>query len=141
MKNLVVLVDANVILDYYQEREGHFPYAQRFLEYCTTPSVKGYVSFYSISIIWYALRKGPQKERRNILREVTKLLTVTAASHNAVVGAIDEENFSDFEDCLQEKCALQCGADYIVTRNVKDFKTSKIPAVTPAEMCEILSKN
>ena len=33
---------------------------------------------------------------------------------------------------------LQIGADYIVTRNVKDFAASKIPAVTPAEMVEII---
>ncbi len=141
MKNLVVLVDANVILDYYQEREEHFAYVQRFLEYCTTHGIKGYVAFHSISIIWYALRKGPKEERRNILRAVTKLLTVVSASHEAVVDAIGDENFPDFEDCLQEKCALQCDADYIVTRNVKDFASSKIPAVTPAKMCEIISQS
>jgi len=139
MKNLVILVDTNIILDYYEEREGHFEDAKRVLEYCTTPVIEGYMAFHSVSIIWYALRKAPQQVRRNILREITKLLTVTAAQHSAVVDAVNNESFSDFEDCLQAKCALQVNADYIVTRNVKDFTASKVPAVTPAELLEIIN--
>ena len=69
---------------------------------------------------------------------MTNFLTVAGASHNAVVRAILNEDFPDFEDCLQEKCALEVGADYIITRNVKDFSASEIPAVTPAEMIEII---
>ena len=66
------------------------------------------------------------------------MLTVTSASHEEVVDAIQNENFSDFEDCLQEKCALNVGADFIVTNNVKDFSASQIPAVTPAEILEVI---
>ena len=141
MKNLVILVDTNVILDYYQEREDHFDAAQRLLEYCSKSRIKGFIAFHSISIIWYALRKAPQQNRRDILREITKLLTVTAAQHSAVLDAVNNEDFPDFEDCLQEKCALQINADYIVTRNVKDFTASQVKAVTPAEMIEIISNS
>ena len=35
MKNMVILIDVNVIMDYLLEREGHFEYAQRLFEYCT----------------------------------------------------------------------------------------------------------
>lgn len=138
MKNMVILVDTNVILGYYQEREGHFEYAQRLFQYGTTKVLKGYVAFHSMSIIWYALRKYPYQDRRTVLREIAKMLTVTAAPHSSVWDAILNEDFPDFEDCLQEKCALEVGADYIVTRNVKDFSASKIPAVTPAELLEII---
>ena len=57
-----------------------------------------------------------------------------------LVSAIKNENFPDFEDCLQEKCAVAVRADFVVTNNVKDFKTSVIPAVTPSEMLAILFK-
>ncbi len=40
----------------------------------------------------------------------------------------------DFEDALQVAAARACGASYIVTRNVKDFRESPIPARTPLEM-------
>lgn len=135
---MVLLIDANVILDYFLVRRSHFKNAQRLLSLCQTPSVKGYVAFHSIPIIDYTLRNYPLKERRKALSEITDLLTVTAASHNAVVDEIDNEKFPDLEDCLQEKCALEVDADYIVTRNVKDFETSQVKAVTPAEMLEII---
>ncbi len=141
MKNMDILIDVNVIMDYLLERERYFEHAQRLFEYCTESIVNGYVAFHSMSIISYVLRKYPDEERRQALYKITGLLTVVSASHNAVVYAIGDENFSDFEDCLQEKFALNINADYIVTNNVKDFAASKVPAVTPAEMVEIINNS
>ena len=139
MKNLVSLIDVNVIMDYLLEREGYFEYAQRLFEYCSDSIIDGYVAFHSMSIISYVLRKHhPAEECRQALYQVTDLLTVVSASHNAVVYAIGDENFSDFEDCLQEKCALNINADYIVTNDVKDFAASQVKAVTPAELLKII---
>ena len=138
MKNMAILIDVNVIMDYLLERGRYFEYAQRLFKYCSESLVDGYIAFHSMSIISYVLRKYPDEERRQALYKTTDLLTVVSASHNSVVYAIGDENFSDFEDCLQEKCALNVNADYIVTSNVKDFATSKVPAVTPAEMVEII---
>ncbi|MDO5418329.1 MAG: PIN domain-containing protein [Lachnospiraceae bacterium] len=50
-----------------------------------------------------------------------------------VLAALQNKVFSDFEDCLQAECALSCEAEYIVTRNIKDFENSNIKAVTPDE--------
>lgn len=134
---MVVLIDTNVILDYLLERQPQFIYADSVFSQCRTKRVKGFVAFHSISTIWYLLRKRPQAESRSLLTQVTDLLTVTSASHEEVVNAIKNENFSDFEDCLQEKCASNIGADFIVTNNIKDFSSSQIPAVTPAEILEV----
>ena len=139
---MVLLIDANIVLDYIWKREPHYECVNRLIDLTQKFKCKTYVAFHSISVIWYVLRKNTEhSKRRELLFRVTDLFTVTSASHEAVVDAIADENFSDFEDCLQEKCALQCGANYIVTRNVKDFEASKILAVTPAEMCEILSES
>lgn len=137
---MVLLIDTNVMLDYLLVREPHYDDAAILMDFCEKYYVKGYIAFHSVSIIWYNLRKKfPSKVRRQLLLNVTNFLTVAGASHNAVVRAILNENFPDFEDCLQEKCALEVGADYIVTRNVQDFAASEIPAVTPAEMIEIIN--
>lgn len=135
---MVLLIDANVVMDYLLVRRKYFYQAKQVLLRCQTPSVESYISFHSIPIIWYALRRYPVQERRRALMEVTDLLTVVSASHDDVIDAIKDEKFIDFEDCLQEKCALQVNADYIVTNNIKDFAASEIPAVTPAEMLEII---
>lgn len=45
-------------------------------------------------------------------------------------------NWKDFEDAIQFVTAERVNADYIITRNTKDFQNSKIPALTPNEFLE-----
>ena len=139
MKNMVLLIDTNVVIDYVLVRQPQYSNSVRVISACQNKIVKGYLAFHSLSTIWYVARKNynPQK-RRALLLEITDFLTVTSASHDSVIEAIRNEDFRDFEDCLQEKCALAVNADYIVTNNVKDFELSAISAVTPADMLKIL---
>lgn len=58
---------------------------------------------------------------------------VASASHDEVLEAIDNQGFTDFEDCLQDKCAKDVGADYIITCNIKDYSNSEVEAITPNE--------
>jgi len=44
--------------------------------------------------------------------------------------------FSDFEDRLQYFTAIENGQDLIITRNLKDFKTSKLPTMTAKQFVE-----
>ena len=39
------------------------------------------------------------------------------------------------------ECAKSFGAEYIITRNVKDFKYSSIKAVEPSEFLDLFNKN
>lgn len=138
MKNMVLLIDANVLLDYFLSREPNLAASIKLIEICQKGLVEGYVAFHSMSIIAYALRKFSTQERREALRSIVETLTVVGASHDAVVEAVENENFSDFEDCLQERCALAAIADYIVTGNTKDFRASAVPAVTVTEILRII---
>lgn len=54
-----------------------------------------------------------------------------------VISALANENFSDFEDCLQMECAKSYEADYIVTRNICDYTASEVKAITPKDYLEI----
>lgn len=65
---------------------------------------------------------------------------MAGVKQDAVRRALLREEFSDFEDCLQDECAKEVGADYIVTRNVEDFRSSDVKAVTPEEFLRILGK-
>ena len=42
--------------------------------------------------------------------------------------------WSDFEDAIQSVTAERIHADYIITRNVRDFSKSKVVAFTPSEL-------
>ena len=139
---MVVLVDANVILDYIASREPYYRDAYKVMELCHSGETEGYLSFHSVSIIWYTLRKfvPDAGERRAWMRKILQMIRVTGASHEAVLKAVDMEDFRDFEDCLQDRCAETVNARYIITNNVKDFKSSIVPAITPGDFLELWDK-
>lgn len=63
-------------------------------------------------------------------------LEIANASHKNVKRALLRSDFIDFEDCLQDECAKQVFADYIITRNTDDFLTSEIPAISPTDFLD-----
>ena len=105
---------------------------------CAEEKINGYVAFHSIPDIYYILRKTHDtRVRREMLLGICNILTVTSASHESVISAIKNDMFKDLEDCLQDKCAAEINADYIITRNISDFKSSKVKAVTPEQFLSI----
>jgi len=138
MKNMDILIDTNVILNYITGRDDPFLESSiKIIELCSQKKLNGYVAFHSIPIIWYAIRKKPEYERRQWLKKLCEILTVVSAMHEQVLKAIDNIDFQDFEDCLQDQCAVNAGVDYIVTCNVKDFEHSEIQSITPEQFLSI----
>ena len=122
-----------------ETREPYFEDSYRALLLCAEEKVKGYMAFHSIPNIFYIMRKTHDKEkRRELLIEICNVLTVVSASHEKVVDAINRQDFSDFEDCLQMQCAKEIQADYIITRNVNDYLCSDIEAISPKRFLEIM---
>ena len=141
MRSMVALIDANVIINYMTGREDHEKESSRkVIEMCARNQILGYIAFHSLSTIWYVFRKRPKDETRKWLKQICEILKVTGASHEEVVNAIEKESFTDFEDCLQDKCAKEVLADYIVTVNTKDYIMAETPAILPSEMVRLLSQ-
>lgn len=135
---MIVLIDTNLILDVLEKRTPFYDASNAVLTYCAQNKADGYIALHSISNIYYILRKHYSSEdRRRLLLGVLDFLHVAGAQHENVRNALKRNDFSDFEDCLQDECAKQINADYIVTRNVSDFTASNVPAVTPEELLKI----
>ena len=137
-----ILVDTNVIINYLTEREDKYRESSiQVMEMCAAKKIEGYVAFHSLSIIWYSSGRMKQTEevRREWLDRVCSVLTTANANHDLVVEAVHNTKFRDFEDNLQECCAVNAGADYIVTVNLKDYENSRVKAVTPEHIVEIVN--
>ncbi len=65
-------------------------------------------------------------------------MTVTGVSHEQILEAIENIQFKDFEDCLQDECAVMANADCLVTCNLKDFKEAKTRIYSPDEFVALL---
>ena len=88
----------------------------------------------SITNLWYILRKdSTDPERREIINTLLECFEIAEINKTIIQNAINRNNFSDFEDCLQDECAKTYKADYIITRDKDDFTMSLIPTLFPTE--------
>lgn len=139
---MVILVDTNIVLDIIQGRQPYCNTASDIFVMCAKKEVTGYIALHSVSNIFFILRKlYSTDERRKILKDILKILTVVSVNHKEVSEALENKEFKDFEDCLQDECAKKVNADYIITRNIQDFQYSKVKAALPDEFIEIMTKN
>lgn len=130
---MVILVDTNVIIDFLTTREPYFDASSKVIAKCADGELTGFIAFHSIPNLWYILRKVPDDKRRKWLIDICEFLTVVGVNHDEVLRAIRMKDFKDFEDCLQDRCAKDIGAKYIITRNVADFINSEVPAMSPED--------
>lgn len=135
---MVVLIDTNVIIDYLITREPFYKASSEIIAKCVQKELTGYIAFHSIPNLWYILRKVPEDRRRKWILDVCSFLRVAGVSHEEVVRAIKMNDFRDFEDCLQDRCANSVGAEYIITRNVIDFANSEVQAIIPEDFLKKL---
>lgn len=135
-----VLIDTNIIMDVLADREGFAEPASQLFKLCEVGKVQGIVYALSIANIAYIMRK--ELDRSQIEEVISKLGSIfTLADMKAddlkKAAALPMD---DFEDALQSVCASRMKADFIVTRNLKDFKNSKVMAIKPSELIERISE-
>ena len=123
---MVVLVDTNIIIDALANREPYADNAKKILEKCAAREVTGILAAHSIPNMFYIFRKNfSQDERRFLLKNLCNIFKISDLNAKKILAALENEKFVDFEDCLQEECAVESMADYIVTRNPADFANTR----------------
>lgn len=133
-----ILVDTNVLLDYLLEREPFFEDAKKVILSCIEGNVKGCIAAHSISNMFFILRKDYSvKERREVLSNLCSIFDVEGIDKTKLLAGLANEDFSDFEDCLQMECAKAYGAEYIVTRNISDYESSEVSTIMPKEYLKL----
>lgn len=101
---------------------------------CETEQAKGYISTLSFANIMYILRKELTPDKIEEVYHKLCLIFEFADFSSSILAKAVEMNWKDFEDAVQSATAEQIHADYIVTRNVRDFTRSKVVAFTPTEL-------
>ena len=127
-----VLFDANVIVDICEEREPFFANSLEVFFMAARQQIEGIICAGSITDIYYIVSKFLHNREKALESIQNILMTVTLVDTKAqdICNAISY-NFSDFEDAVVSATAQRENADYIITRNTKDFSLSPIPAITP----------
>lgn len=110
-------------------RQPHFAASNQILCLCRRKALVGAIAFHTVANLFYFYGKA-------VIPFVKERLLMDFAAHGASSATIQDVlrwGFSDFEDALQAAAATTASASFIITRNVKEFKFSRIPALSPAD--------
>jgi predicted nucleic acid-binding protein len=125
-----VFLDTNIIIDFLAKREPFYIPAAEILEMASRDLIQIIVSALSIPTVHYILSKII-KDRSTLMRNLRNFKTIVEISDltDGIIERGFNSDISDFEDALQYNCALDSNCEVVITRNVKDYKTSKIPVM------------
>lgn len=131
-----VLIDTNVILDVLCNRSEFLEASSLVWKYCEVGRIDGVISALSVPNIVYILRKELDPEKTKKIIERLMLIFDIAELKADDLRKAAEMKTDDYEDALQMCCADRIGADFIVTRNIRDFTSSPVTAVKPSELLD-----
>jgi predicted nucleic acid-binding protein len=127
----VILIDTDVLLDLALDRAPHSDHAAKLLDRLERAPTAAFIAWHTVSNIFYLLarqRGGPGA--RDFVEELIHFTHIVPPDTDALRYAIGLP-MKDFEDAMQVAAARACGAEHIVTRNVRDYRGSPIPAISP----------
>jgi predicted nucleic acid-binding protein len=127
-----ILIDTDVILDFFFDRKPFSDSAAKVLSLCESGEIKGFITSIILSNVYYLLRQTSAHEKViEKLKQLASITEVLTTDKDVVIKSLNS-NFKDFEDALQNYSAeLNGQIDLIVTRNFKDFKNSSLGVMTP----------
>lgn len=136
---MITLFDTNIILDVLLDREPFSNDASYLLSKVEQSEITGFISATTVTTIHYIVTKalGSQAASRHI-QSLFSLFAIAPVNRIVLENAAASK-FDDFEDAVLHEAARHAGAKYIVTRNIIDFKNSKLPVFQPAEFINILN--
>lgn len=133
-----VLIDTNILLDVIQERAPYDKAATRVWKLAEEEVFAGYVSAISFNNIFYIARKQMGSNRAHdaviTVRKTFKFVPLDEYVIDRALAA----HAADFEDAIQAAAAIHVTADYIITRNVRDFASLGVPSLTAEEFLAVL---
>lgn len=137
-ENIKILLDNNIVFDYLMKRDPFYNHAKQLFMMIETGKIKGFLCANSVTTIFYILSRHYDKDRAlQAIGYLLELFNICKVDMTTLKEAKSSNN-KDFEDAVIIASAEQATLDFIVTRNVKDFKQSQIKVFTPPEMLALL---
>lgn len=127
-----ILIDTDVVLDFFFDRMPHSEYATQVIGLCETGKIQGFITPVICSNVYYLLRRTARhKKVIDNLKQLLMILDVLLMDNEIVKNALNSR-FKDFEDALQNFAAIKYGEiNVILTRNLKDYSKSEIGVLSP----------
>ncbi len=130
-----LVFDTNVIVDVLAGREPFAKAAKMAMAVVAGSEHTGAMTANTVTDIYYLLRKhqSDREALKTSLLDIMDYLEVLDTTRDLCLLAFHSP-IDDFEDALLAESARHWSANYIVTRNVRDFAASPIAAIHPDEL-------
>ncbi len=137
-QKIKALFDLNIILDVMQQREPFYEISAQLLAFAETGKINGFVAPHSLTTLFYLIEKDQSSAHAKVA--ITSLLQVLEAAtiDQSTIEQALSLPYRDFEDAVQMMAAVQCKAEYLVTRNVKDFQPAPLSVIQPSELLALI---
>ena len=134
-----IFIDTNVIIDLLADRQPFSDYAAMIFQLAKDGKIGVHVSAISFNNTYYILRKvTSHKNVLKLLSEIEEYVGIQETNRTIIKKAM-QSDFKDFEDAIQYFSAVQIGnIDIITTRDLKDFKKSELPVLSPETTVKLL---
>lgn len=127
-----VLIDTDVLLDVALNRDPHVAASADVLRWAERGG-EAAVAWHSLANCAYLL-KGEGRGFLERLLQVVEVATVGTADAKRAM----QLRLSDLEDAFQVASGLAYEADYIISRNLSDYRNSPVPVISPSEFLQNL---
>lgn len=120
-----VLLDCDLLLDVALRRQ---PFSKQSIRVLRWAEMEGeaVVAWHSLANCAYLLKAQGRDFLHGLLSIVEVAPVASAEARQALALPMQ-----DLEDAMQAAAALSAGASYIITRNLRDYEHSPVPAISP----------
>ncbi len=133
-----LLLDLNVVLDVLQRREPHFEASARVWAAVEEDRLRGFVAAHSVTTLFYLLTRYLDRNQAvAAIHDLVGVFSIASVDETVIRHALSY-GWKDFEDAVQMAAAAGVEADFLITRNPKDFSTGPVAVLQPAELPAIL---
>jgi predicted nucleic acid-binding protein len=134
-----VFVDTNILIDLLAERPPFSKFAIELFNRAEKNNVKLFTSSHSIATTHYLLKKYVDEATLRVtLFDLLDFIAIIPIDLSIIKRSLQSKH-KDFEDAIQIFAANTIGnLDFIVTRNLKDFKNAGMPVLPPDELLNYL---
>ncbi len=136
--NVRILVDANVALDVLAKREPHYATSAAVWALVEQNHVEGFLAAHTITTLHYLVSKHLNRQQASLtLTKLLQVFSVATVDQPVIMKAL-ALGWQDFEDAVQMAAAFNAQADYLVTRNPKDFKDHLVRVLQPGDLMALI---
>ena len=128
-----VLIDLNIILDFLNKRNFHEE-AANIINMCVEKKLFGFIAAHEITTLSYFLLKEKKDKNKaaDIISALLDMFNIIPIDETILREALFSP-VKDYEDAVIEVSSVKNSIDYIISRNLGDFKSARVQVFTPEQ--------